>query len=35
MFAPTLAFRVMRRLIRRVPPQGKAIDPIPVFNPVR
>ena len=35
MFAPTLAFRVMRRLIRRVPPQGKASDPIPAFDPVK
>jgi 2-polyprenyl-6-methoxyphenol hydroxylase-like FAD-dependent oxidoreductase len=33
MFAPKLAFRVMRRLIRRVPPQGKASDLIPVFKP--
>ena len=29
MFAPTLAFKVMRRMLRPVPPQGKATDPIP------
>ncbi len=29
MFAPTLAFKVMRRMIKRERPQGKASDPIP------
>jgi 2-polyprenyl-6-methoxyphenol hydroxylase-like FAD-dependent oxidoreductase len=35
MFAPALALKVMRRLIRREPPQGKASDPIPVFKPAK
>jgi 2-polyprenyl-6-methoxyphenol hydroxylase-like FAD-dependent oxidoreductase len=35
MFTPTLAFKVMRRLIKRVPPQGKATDPIPAFTPAK
>jgi hypothetical protein len=35
MFAPTLAFKVMRRMIKRVLPQGKATDPIPAFSPVK
>ncbi len=35
MFAPTLAFKVMRRRIRRVPPQGRASDPIPAFVGVK
>jgi 2-polyprenyl-6-methoxyphenol hydroxylase-like FAD-dependent oxidoreductase len=34
MFAPTLALKVMRRMLRREQPKGKASDPIPVFNPV-
>jgi 2-polyprenyl-6-methoxyphenol hydroxylase-like FAD-dependent oxidoreductase len=32
MFAPTLALKVMRRMIKRVPPQGKANDPIPAIK---
>jgi hypothetical protein len=31
MFAPTLAFKVMQRLVRHMPPQGNASDPIPAF----
>ena len=34
MFAPTLALKVMRRMIQRERPQGKASDPIPVFQAV-
>jgi 2-polyprenyl-6-methoxyphenol hydroxylase-like FAD-dependent oxidoreductase len=29
LFTPTLAFKVLRRMIKPVPPQGKASDPIP------
>ena len=32
MFAPTLTFKVMRRMIKRVPPHGKTSDPIPVIT---
>ena len=32
MFAPTLAFKVMRRTLQRTPPQGNASDPIPVLR---
>ena len=32
MFAPTLAAKVMRRMIQHVPPQGRASDPIPVLQ---
>jgi hypothetical protein len=32
MFTLTIAVKVMRRIIRPVPPQGKATDPIPRLN---
>jgi len=32
MLAPTLAFKVMRRMIKHVPLQGKATDPIPAIK---
>jgi hypothetical protein len=32
MFAPTLAFKVLRRIARRQRPNGKSTDPIPALS---